>query len=815
MSILGIFDIGKTALITNRRVLDATAHNVANVSTPGFSRQDVVLQNLSGGTAVTTATASGRGVGISEIKRMYDSFTSLQLRTENSNLSYWETYGDGTVKLENIFNEASDTGVGTAINDFFNAWQELAQNPEGYAQRTALIKNAEYLSSRISRAYTSLNDERTGIFRGSRTLVDEVNVITSHISDLNEKIASSPGALDLKDQRDSLVERLNQILKVTTFEDNMGRYTVLVSGTPLVDGGKTYEMSVEIDSDNAMRFKVDLGQSSLTDITNFVSGGELKANLDLRDTKIAGFMNKLNAFALDMSLTINSYHETGYGLDGSTGNRFFKEVSNIFFSTDSAPSSGGSVSTLEIRDLNLVNFEKRYRIDYNTSGGTGYQKEEVGATDIYWRVQESTDGTTWTTVDTSNVILVSNTVASPDYRTLEFAGIRIQINGDQADLVSAGTEQFDIKFNNNAALEMAVKITDPQKVAAAAGDDDTQFTIDANNKTLSITHPTKGTTTVTLTESSYTRFGLAAELERVINLKDIDGGGADFNVTVTFDAQTNKFKIINNDAANITLNWTDTTTTLEDIFGFNADSIIPQNGFDTGDLEVKAGTVIIDSSNNAIRFSEDNGSSYVTITIANGLYTRRELAEVLEQAMESAGGGYDYTVAYNTTTKTYTVTNADDDSGTANSNNIILDWTHSTTTADGIFGFSSNSVIAAAGLDSSDSAVYPVLPGDNINARIIADIANKTFISSKTPSDFYRGMASDVGIEASLAKTSVKFYDALVNELERKRQEFSGVSLDEEAANLIKYQKSFEAAAKMISIADELLGTLINALGGR
>ncbi|HCL82024.1 MAG TPA: flagellar hook-associated protein FlgK, partial [Nitrospiraceae bacterium] len=621
-----------------------------------------------------------------EIKRMYDSFTTIQLRAESSNLSYWEAYGDGTVTLENIFNEASDTGVGTAINDFFNSWQELAQNPEGYAQRTALIKNAEYLASRISRAYTSLNDERTEILRGSQTLADEVNTITSQIADLNGKIASSPGTLDLKDQRDGLVERLNQILKVTTFEDNMGRYTVLVSGTPLVDGGRTYELSAEIDSDNTMRFKVDLGQSSLTDITNFVSGGELKANLDLRDTKIAGFINKLNAFALDMSLTINSYHETGYGLDGSTGNQFFKEVSDIFFSTDSAPSSGGSVSTMEIRDLNLVNFEKRYRIDYNTSGGTGYQKEEVGATDIYWRVQESTDGKTWTTVDTSNVIVDDNGAAGP--RTLEFQGIRIQINGTQAALLSASTEQFDIKFNNNAALEMAVKITDPQKVAAAAGDDDTRFTITAGqNDSILI----NGATTVTLTAGSYTRFGLAAELE-----SEIEAAVAGSDITVAFDAQTNKFKIINNAAANITLNWTDTTTTLEHFFGFNADSIIPENGFDTSDLEVKAGTVIIDSSNNAIRFSEDNGSTYATITIANGIYTRRELAEVLEDAMESADGGYDYTVAYDTDTKRYTVTNDDDDSGTANSNNIVLDWTHSTTTADGIFGFSSNSVIAAA-----------------------------------------------------------------------------------------------------------------------
>jgi flagellar hook-associated protein 1 FlgK len=106
-----------------------------------------------------------------------------------------------------------------------------------------------------------------------------------------------------------------------------------------------------------------------------------------------------------------------------------------------------------------------------------------------------------------------------------------------------------------------------------------------------------------------------------------------------------------------------------------------------------------------------------------------------------------------------------------------------------------------------------MLPGDNRNARAIADLINQRIIAGTTPVDYYRSIVADAGVEAMSAKTSLRFYNTLVEELERKRQEISGVSLDEEAANLIKYQKLFEAGARMIRVADELLETLINMVG--
>jgi flagellar hook-associated protein 1 FlgK len=805
MAVLGLFDIGKTALLTTRRALDTTAHNVANASTPGYTRQDVVLENIPTGT-ITAVGMTGRGVRITEIKRMYDAFTTLQIRTEKSSFSYWDTYQKSILKIENVFNEASDTGISPAITDFFNAWQEVSQNPEGYAQRTLLIKKAEYLASRISRAYSSMEDERTELYKSSQSLVAEVNSIAAKIADMNIKISTSPGALDLKDQRDYLIERLNEIVRVSTFEDSAGRYSVLIGGAPIIDGGSTYKMSVSTDIDNNMDFYITL-PGETKKITSDITSGKLRANIDLRETKIPSIMNRLNAFALDLTLTMNEYHRSGYGLDGSTGNSFFTAISLPFVTKDLNP-SGGSITdaNVTISNLHMVDFEKQYQIDYNTTGGSGYQQE--GTTGIFWRIQESTDGKTWTTVSTTK-INIDTTVANT--RTLQFYGINVRIDGAPTTLLATSPtfETFTIRPFSNAAMNMGMAISDPNKVAAAAGDLDTRFTVTAGVNNQIIVNGVA----ITLAAGTYNRFELAAELQTRLNASL--GVGA---TTVTFDAQTNKFKITNNTVSGgITISWTanpvttNPQTTAEDLFGFtsDADSVIPVSGSAEGINEIKGGSIVITSSNNTIRFSENGGTSYVTATIPQGTYTRRELAIALKNAMESADTttAFTYTISYSPSARVYTISN-----NGGNPNSIILDWTHSTTTAEGIFGFISSSTIAPGG-SASGSAVYPILPSDNSNAKLIASLSLSGFIKGSTPSNYYRSIATDVGVESNSAKISQKFHNTMVEELERKRQEASGVNLDEEAANLIKYQKSFEAAARMISVADELLDALINMTG--
>lgn len=584
MAIFGLFDIGKTTILANRNALNVVGHNIANASTPGYTRQSVSLASVPSGDVVGV-TATGRGVKIADITRMYDSFTTLQFRSEKSNFAYWDAYEQGMIKIENIFNEANENSIGDAITNFFSSWQVVSQNPEQLASRSTLIKNAEYLSSRISNAYADLDSERYEIFKNSEIKINEVNRITKEIAELNQKISVAPNANDLKDQRDSLLEQLNGIVKVSTFEDASGMYSVLVGGTPVVDGGTQFDLRVRTDTqanDYKMVFEINLG-GSYHDITSHITGGELKAGVELRDGKILDYMNKLNALAVNISDTVNFYHKQGYGLDGSTGVDFFTNTTSI---TDASVS--GSVTSVSITNATTYgpNATKQYQVDYidnATYGGLApaqqaeYQQE--GASGIYWRVQESVDGTTWSAISTANVTITADTTANPDYRTLGFNGITVRVDGDQANIVGDVSGSFDVAINRNAARNMSVAISDTSKVAAA----------------------------------------------------------------------------------------------------------------------------------------QDN----------------------------------------------------------------------------------------------------TMLPGDNRNALVMADLINQKFVAGTTPIDFYRSVVSDVGVEAKSASTYATFYSTMLEQLENKRQELSGVSLDEEAADLLKFQKSFQAGAKMITVADELFQTLLGMTGSR
>ncbi len=668
MAIFSLFDIGKTALLAHKKAMDTVAHNVANANTPGYTRQEPVFETVPVG-YIVSAVSTGRGVELKEIRRMYDSFTTYQLRTEKANAAYWDAYESNMLKLENIFNEAQERSIGESINGFFDQWQQVVKNPEGYAERAMLINKAEYMAERVANAFADLDRQRTDLNSTANALVSEVNKISEEISDLNEKIGMAPGAHDLRDKRDYLIERLNQIVKVNTFEDNNGRYTVLIGGMPLVDGGKYYQLSADIDAANKLHIYSNM-VSPPSDITSFIEGGEMKAIIDLRDTAILNIQNKLNVFALNIADAVNFYHRQGYGLDGSTGNNFFYQNNSLVTWTD--PPNG---TILRYYVNNETTFSSTINRSYTVTFNGGNS----------WTANWTDNTTNPPSSGTINITDTLDTTTTPNRRTLSFDGKTVLIEDNS--LVNGNS--FTIGQNSNAARNLSVAISDPNHLAVAAGN-----------------------------------------------------------------------------------------------------------------------TVQINNLNNQVRFSTNGGTSFLIGQIPTGVYTRQQLAAALQAVMGATTG-----VTYNATTRTFTITNN-------GANTLVIDWQGPNSTAAGLFGFNTNSFIASnGGTDTSDYNVYPVLPGerprpgDNLNARLINDLKDQTIMAGGKPLGYYQGIVDYVGVEAEASKINNEFYKITVEQLERKRQETSGVSLDEEAINLVKLQKSFQAAAKIITVADELFSTLLNMTG--
>ncbi len=430
MALSAIFDIAKTGVLTYQKALQVVSHNIANAATEGYTRQDVIFTNIASGLS-STAGMAGRGVRIEDIRRLYDSFLEQQIKTESSNLAYWDVTYNGLLKLENIFNEASEVSLSNTINEFFNAWQELSQNPAGTAERDLLIDKALYLTKRITTDYRSLMNERNELYVNSQNLVNQINSYLDKINELNEKIAASPGALDMKDQRDILVKQLNDIVQINYFEDNVGRYTILLGGMPLIDAGRVYHLNVGLDNNQNLKFNVETA-SGLVDVTSRIQGGKLKANIDLRDDVILDYMNKLNMFVFDLTEAVNAQHRLGYGLDGSTGNNFFSQLYDLNLTS-------GSISNFifKIDNVNKSTYHQ-YTIQY--------------------------DGTNWTVTDNSTT---PSTYITPSVETLT-NGYKISFNGINLTINNTSpTFNFTFQIKPNTSLYFDVAITDTDKIAAA------------------------------------------------------------------------------------------------------------------------------------------------------------------------------------------------------------------------------------------------------------------------------------------------------------------------------------------------------------
>ncbi len=334
MSLSGLINIGLSGLSASNQALLATSNNISNANTPGYTVEEPILTTIKN-PSFSLVGQVGNGVEVSNIQRMFNSFVNQQLNTENSNLSYWNNYQSGMSSVENVLNTAGTTSISTAMTAFYNDWQAVSQNPSDTAQRTVLVSDANNLSSQLSGAYTLLDNERSQLFSNSQSLASTVNTDTAEIASLNASIAGNPGALDLQDQRDYLVQQLNSLVKVTTFHDNSGMTSVLIGGTPLVEGSKSFNLNINTNTANNMHFYVAInpaaapGSTDNPDITSSVSGGQLGANLVLRDSTIPAYIKQLNAFAIDLSDSTNYYQNQGYGLDGKPGSNFFSSLSSL------------------------------------------------------------------------------------------------------------------------------------------------------------------------------------------------------------------------------------------------------------------------------------------------------------------------------------------------------------------------------------------------------------------------------------------------------------------------------------------------------
>ena len=319
-------DIGSSALRSAQQLLNTAAHNVANANTAGYTRQRVSLVAAPPYTYPAFNRSGlpgqiGTGVNVAAITRIRDNFLDLQVQTQTGLQAEWDTRQAELSKVETVFPEPSDSGLGNTLSKFWDSWQDIASDPTSTAARTALTEQAQALATDINRDSTQLGIIRSGINAQVTDKVQSINDLATQIAALNGQIqrvqvtGDSPN--DLLDQREQLLEQLSQIVPTQVLTRADGSTSVLLGGTDLVNNIYTRKLTAPTNAQGDVA-------PVWADGTAFTPpSGAMKALLDVRDKDLTNYRTSLDSLAQGIADATNALHQRGVDALGNAGQALF------------------------------------------------------------------------------------------------------------------------------------------------------------------------------------------------------------------------------------------------------------------------------------------------------------------------------------------------------------------------------------------------------------------------------------------------------------------------------------------------------------
>ncbi|MGL4362146.1 MAG: flagellar hook-associated protein FlgK [Cellulosilyticaceae bacterium] len=240
-----------SGLVASQRGLQVTGHNLSNLNTVGYTRQQMLLHDSSYikiGTG-TNLQQVGLGVSISEIRQVRDEFVDKRLRTESSILNFYQTKQETIGEVEAILDEPYGETLSGYMEDFWKQAQKLSTNPSGVEERLAFIQTADVLIKRANQIFGQLETYQQHLNTQIKQVVNRINDLTKGIKELNDAIKHSEingdNANDYRDQRNLLIDELSGYMDITYSERKDGTMEIKAAGRSLVDGEFVTEISVE------------------------------------------------------------------------------------------------------------------------------------------------------------------------------------------------------------------------------------------------------------------------------------------------------------------------------------------------------------------------------------------------------------------------------------------------------------------------------------------------------------------------------------------------------------------------------------------
>ncbi len=429
-----------SGLLSFQRALSTTSHNISNVNTDGYSRQQVDLQ---ANTPTFTGNGYiGNGVHVDSVERIYNEFLTNEVRDTTSSFSRVGKLADLGAQIDNILADPVG-GISPILQNFFSSVQDVADDPTSSTARYEMISSAQTLADRYNNIDNRFEEIQQNLVTETRTVVDEINTLVASIRDVNLAINESNAngvvsnqSADLLDKRDLLLTQLSEKVDISVITDSDNQVSIFIGkGQTMLTGTNAFSLSSQSDPADPMREIITYnGLVTAYDISDSLSGGELGGILEFEANYLLPARNALGRSAIGLAETFNAQMRDGMDLNGNLGQNFF---------TYTAPQSISSTSNAGTATVSTV------VSDVTALSTDDYQLDFDGAN---W-VLTSDSGTNTTVAD-----------ASPATTTIIFEGLTLSIDGTTA----VAGDQFTIKPTIEAAARLQTIISDPNLIAAAA-----------------------------------------------------------------------------------------------------------------------------------------------------------------------------------------------------------------------------------------------------------------------------------------------------------------------------------------------------------
>jgi flagellar hook-associated protein 1 FlgK len=343
MSINGLLNTSYDSLQGFQFAIDLTGANIANVNTPGYSRQRAVFESV--GALDVNSVRAQVGVQIAGVERIYDAYLNNQVIDQSQVVGYNQAKSDILDRVEGIFAE-NGGAASDMMNRFWNSWIELATNPQGQVERENILAAAQDLAAKFRGLDSDLTRLAQDTGENITNTVAQVNDYLTQIADLNKTIVGN-GAQDngnsniLKDRRSELLKQLSGLVDMNYIEDSNGADNVfLANGKPLILGSNISSLAVNNQAGAIAVVYLNDQNENLNQTLSQGGKGKLAALLETANTIVPDYQEKLNAIAAAIVAEVNTRHQAGYDNYGNVGGNFFDPATKaVNFQVGAAVSS--------------------------------------------------------------------------------------------------------------------------------------------------------------------------------------------------------------------------------------------------------------------------------------------------------------------------------------------------------------------------------------------------------------------------------------------------------------------------------------------